>query len=424
MSWIELVRNNVAAARKLCDGIPGTRNAILAVWLTIAKADQNTRDLYRGLIEDELEEATQAKGLEDCFPVVGAAPRTTKDKERLVFELAVCLRVLERHFHHINNGAPQRRVASTIAQFGGISAYVLLRNPRHRSAKTGDNFMRRGLKNARLLPARIKEFDVKLSFIQDFRGRRRAASEAALKIGAGLFPGLEFVMNIDGKGFIVSNILLDGQLDTIHEQIRIASADECLGVVYPELTITSSTLQEICANLSDGRWHECDLSMIVAGSCHQLDAGGECFNVCTILDGYGNKVGEHKKLFRYSEGDGPHEAIELGSELEVLVTEQGLFAFGICLDFCNRSESPPYIDLDVDYVIVPSCGGESTMRSHVNTSTDVMKKLRTRTVVVQQFYGDKPDAPGPVGYVLARTDTPEPAFSDLERNQPWNVVVI
>jgi predicted amidohydrolase len=213
-------------------------------------------------------------------------------------------------------------------------------------------------------------------------------------------------------------------LEAIRGQIRDASIAQCTGVIYPELTITANTLTAMCDGLSDGSWSECNVSMIVAGSRHHTDAEGNRFNVSTVLDGYGNQVGEHKKLFRYSEGVGPHEAIELGSELQVLVMEEGLFAFGICLDFCNMSESPPYLDLDIDYVLVPSCGKESTMKSHVERSTDIMAKLKSRTVVVQQYYREKPEDPGPVGYVLARTGPEVPQLDSLASDTAWNIRVI
>lgn len=110
--------------------------------------------------------------------------------------------------------------------------------------------------------------------------------------------------------------------------------------------------------------------------------------------------------------------------MQVLVMEEGLFAFGICLDFCNISERPPYLDLDVDYVLIPSCGNETTMSSHVDRSGELMIKLKARTVVVQQHFPPKPDGTSPLGYVLARLDADRPALETLVTNDPWHIRVI
>src|SRR5206468_1253175 len=111
---------------------------------------------------------------------------------------------------------------------------------------------------------------------------------------------------------------------------------------------------------------------------------------------------QHRKLFQYSDGSSEAESIQLGEELQILVLPDAIFAFGICLDFCNTSEDPPYADLDVDYVLVPSCGNESTMVGHIKRSAEYMDRQMTRTLVVQQFYADPPPAGAPLGWVLAR----------------------
>jgi predicted amidohydrolase len=194
-----------------------------------------------------------------------------------------------------------------------------------------------------------------------------------------------------------------------------------MGVVYPELTIGGSALASMSQNLSDGTWDECDLSIIVAGSRHHMDGNGSRFNISTVLDGYGTVLAEHRKLYRFSEGSGPHEAIELGTRVQVLVCEQAILAFGICLDFCNLAEDPPYLELDVDYVVVPSCGGESTMKSHIARSSDLFTRLKSQSVVVQQFHAETPKPTDPLGYVLARTSSQVPDLSSLERRDPWTV---
>ncbi|MCC8978549.1 hypothetical protein [Bradyrhizobium acaciae] len=426
MLWIDLVRRNVQAAEVLSNnGVRGTRRALLAIWLAIEGADDNVRDLFRGFDEDRLEADVDAISLADAFAQIApTAAKSTAAKEALLRSLAVCLRVLERQLWSLGGSAVQRREKPAVVEFDGTSAYLLMRAPRHRVAKTEDNFRRRGLKKTRLIPRKIGKLDVRLVFLQDFRGHARLQEQTPLTIAAALFPGIRYVEKTVPEGFVVVDVEVEDQIEVMRRQIRDASLARCAGIVYPELSVTSQTLSAVRAGLSDGVWEECELSMIVAGSRHEADGAGRRFNVCTILDGYGNAIGEHRKLFRYSEGTGPHEAIDLGSELQVLVMAEGLFAFGICLDFCNLSERPPYLDLDVDYVIVPSCGKESTMYSHMARSGEVMTRLKVRTFVVQQYYRKTPEEPGPVGYVLARVDAVMPELSSLATSDPWHVHVV
>ena len=45
-----------------------------------------------------------------------------------------------------------------------------------------------------------------------------------------------------------------------------------------------------------------------------------------------------------------------------------------------------------DYVVVPSCGEESTMQSHIQRSTEILTRLKCRSLVVQQLHREKPRA--------------------------------
>lgn len=423
MLWSRAVRNALRSAEAECDGPKGTRNALLGLWLAIDDAPRNVRDLFRGFGEEELQKKADDLAAVELFDTPPAAARTTSEKKDLLFWLAVRLRALESLLSLMDDGSPVRDPSDCLATFKGRSAYILPREPLHRSAKTGESFRRRGLRRARVIPTRIDEFDVKLIFVDDPRGRDRADRGAEVRSGAGLFEHLNMQPEHIPGGFIIIDANSPGQLDVIRKQVGEASTADCMSVVYPELTISNQTVSAVCQFIADGSW-DCTLSMLVMGTHHEIDSNGRWFNVAAILDGYGNLLEPHRKLFRFNDGDGPHEAIEMGTCIPVLVLGQAVVAFGICLDFCNLAEDPPYPNLDVDYVIVPSCGGASTMLGHVRRSGELLAKLKSRTVVVQQFYSDEPTPDDPLGYVMARTQSTDPALEDVVRKVPWTLCTL
>ena len=340
--------------------------------------------------------------------------------ERLLRFLAVRIRALENELYSLSDGAPARQPAHCEVRFEEDSAFLLLRNSRVRTAKTGDSFRRRALRSSRLFPKKIGDFNVKLVFPHDPRGRSRALRNSVISMGAGLFENLELKVRSVSGGFIVEDAVAPLQLDVIRDQIVRASKHDCVGVTFPELTIGKATADAVASRLGDGTW-DCELSIMVVGSRHEAAAPERWFNVATILDGYGTVINSHRKLFRFSDGEGPHEAIELGDTVVVVVLEQVVLTFGICLDFCNLSEEPPYPDLDVDIVVVPSCGGASTMRGHIRRSGDLIRKLKSKSFVVQQHYAERPTSSDPLGYVLARTSSSEPTIEDVTRREPWTL---
>lgn len=127
MFWIDLVRRNVRAAEVLSNnGVRGTRRALLAIWLAIEGADDNVRDLFRGIDEDKLEADVDAISLAEAFARIPTnAPKSTAAKEALLRSLAVCLRGLERQLWSLGGSAVQRREKPAVVEFDGTSAYLL-----------------------------------------------------------------------------------------------------------------------------------------------------------------------------------------------------------------------------------------------------------------------------------------------------------
>lgn len=422
MAWLDDVKGALQDVDGIADGLTGTRNAVFGLWYLIDNAPKTIRDLYRGFGEEKLQSEAKALAPDVMFATPPSGGRLRRQNEELLWWLAVRLRALEILLYSISDGAPVRRSSDCEAAFRGETAYILMRDPMNRAAKTGDSFRRRGLRHARVIPTTIDNFSVKLVFVEDPRGAQRAARRAPLSSGAGLFKDLEFRFEAVDDGFVVGDAIAPSQLDTIREQIAAATTADCMGVVYPELTVSRPTAFEVSRSIGEGDW-DCGLSFLVVGSHHEKTEDG-WFNVAAIMDGYGKILEPHRKLFRFNDGEGPHEAIELGTCIPVLVLEQAVVAFGICLDFCNLAEDPPYPDLDVDYVIVPSCGGQSTMNGHIRRSGELIDRLKSRTFVVQQFYADPVQPTDPLGYVLVRRGRPAPALADLERSDPWTICTL
>lgn len=401
------------------DGAVGLRNAILGLWSLMAEAPSNVRDLYRGLDEATLVVEAEAAARADGFKPLPWPCPTPEARDAFWRVLAVTLRALEIRLAALSDGGTVRRAEQCRASYGAVDAYVVAVRPRHRVPATGHSFWRRGLLGLRVLPLALPEFKMRVRFVEDPVGRPEPVD--GLLMGAALFTDFEFDVEDTAGGFRIRSATSPDHLGGIERAIRRADGEGCLSLMLPELTVDSDTLGTIRDRMADGTWEVGQLCILVAGSRH-VDLGAGYVNVTTVLDRYGAEVAAHAKLFRYNEGEGPHEDIVLGDTVEVLVTPDAVLAFGICLDFCNTAEPSPYPWLDVDFVLVPSCGGLSTMRGHVDRSTELLRTMKTRSLVVQQHYGPHPTEAPPLGYVLARADGEAPSPEDLATSDTWMLV--
>lgn len=404
---------------RLPRGAAGLRNAILGLWSLMSEAPANARDLYRGLDETTLASEARAAARSDTFAALPWPCPTPEARDAFWRVLAVTLRALEVRLAALSDGGTIRRAEQCRANYGAVDAYVVPLRPRHRAPATGHSFRRRGLVGLRILPLTLPDFRVRVRFLEDPVSRPEPVVE--LLMGAALFPGLEFDIEDTTGGFRIRGASSLDHLGGIERAIRKADGDGWWSLVLPELTIDSDTLGTIRGRMADGTWEIGQPRILVAGSRH-ADLGTGPVNVTTVLNRYGAEVAAHAKLFRYNEGGGPHEDIVLGDTVEVLVTPDAILAFGICLDFCNTAEPSPYSWLDVDYVLVPSCGGLSTMRGHVDRSSELLRTMRTRSLVVQQHYGPHPAGVPPLGYVLARAGGEPPPAEDLATSDTWMLV--
>jgi len=418
--WLQDVERALDFARMhVGTDVVSTRNALFALWQVVDKAPARVRDIFRRFDESALVQDAVALKTKDLFANVPLAIGTVDQRTKLLYALAIHVRNVEDLLHEAAGEQPIRNERQCLATYENEGAYLLLRNPRHRTAKTKQPFRRRGLRRSRIFPRQIGDYRVKPLFFEDPRARDRAGAQRELSFGAGLFEELEFVLDHDPGGFFVTGIKAKDQLGAIRSDLEMASGSGCDGIVYPELTITGDTLGEIRKKVGAGEWRS-DLSFVIAGSRHEM-VDKQRFNICSILNGYGGEIGEHRKLFQYTDGTNDAESIELGTELPLLILPDATIAFGICLDYCNISEDPPYADLDVDYVLVPSCGNEKTMEGHVKRSAQYMDVHKTRTLVVQQFFDEKIPKDPPLGYVLCRRDDAALGALDTETRHRWGI---
>ena len=234
-----------------------------------------------------------------------------------------------------------------------------------------------------------------------------------VRFGACLFENLVLETRPTGEGeelsFVATGITCKDEAGTIDRQIAAAIAEQCSGVVWPELSITPEARERIKKALADRA-----LSLekrqapevVVAGSWHERD-GDRYVNRACVYDGYGVRRVVYEKTIAYVDRELGPEDIRPGRKLPVLVTDGHLIGFAICKDFCDLAVAVPYLKLDVDLVVVPSMGNAQTMRGHQNTAQRLQVKHGTRTFVVQQTIpiGAKPANIGMVLPMLADPST-------------------
>ncbi|MCJ8506778.1 hypothetical protein MUU53_02500 [Rhizobium lemnae] len=285
------------------------------------------------------------------------------------------------------------------------AAFFIPESPRAwRSDKNPDDdhrvFNQRGLLKNRILPGVIDGADVKFYFLQSSQ-----APTTKIKFGAVLYPKIKFEYDPpETDDFIITKAACRKKDTIAADAIRRSHQEQCSITVFPEMTVDGDALAEIKNNLKLKPWLEegplgVVPDIVIAGSWHQ-QRDGAMYNVATVLDGNGDLKFEYRKRLKYRDAkSGRAERIEYGTELPVIILEHGLFGVGICLDYCDGSYPTPYGKLDVDCVLVPSCGNDQTMRSHIDKAWNLNLDRKSRAFVVQQGDSGQPRRPF-LGYVL------------------------
>lgn len=423
MTWLAETNDNIAKGALLVESPATFSNGLFCIWLSMQRAASGVRNAFRTFDEQKLRIDASAMSVADCFKPL-ASVSTDEGRIAAFYDLAVRLRALELQFYAGIDGGPSRRSDRYKVQFDGEVAYFLHLPPRNRVAKSGDPFVRRAFERSRIIPGKIGGFGVELSTPPDPDGLERARQKEPFKIGAGVFKDISFTFRTtENSHFVVDGLRCDNQMETISSQIASAAAEGCAGVIYPELTVTGESVNSLRRSLAANDISADGLSFVLAGSWHVEDSGVH-FNESLILGPTGAVIASHRKLFRYTEKAKSTERIELGEKVTVTVLGDRVISSAICLDFCNIYDNTPFDDLDVDVLLVPSCGGERTMDQHIKKAALLDARTKLQVVVVQQHYDDhaQPNPKDLIGYVFGPG-----GFSDLtssKTSEQWRVLTL
>ncbi|GGZ32308.1 hypothetical protein GCM10011273_18030 [Asticcacaulis endophyticus] len=279
------------------------------------------------------------------------------------------------------------------------------------------------------MPAKVDGSDVKPIRIDSLE-----LADRDMRFGAALFPALTVIKDETHDSFIITGVNCSEMKGVVGEALKQSFMSGCIATMFPELTIDLNTRCEIETLLirkpwlygEDGERAEVvnglprTPAMIVAGSWHE--AVGEAYqNVATIYGGNGKPLVRYTKRSIFSDENDRSERIECGGEFVLLVLDDALIAFGICLDFCNLEQPSPYAELSADLILVPSFGNRTTMAGHINNAQQVLIRQKSRTFVVQQM--DKLEGDF-LGYVLPPALKIQDNADLLRVGSPWNLITV
>lgn len=278
-----------------------------------------------------------------------------------------------------------------------------------RSLSQTQPFQRRGLVYHRIIPKEINGYAVEV-----FNGRTlhfSAAEKDKWKMGACLFEKLELDPDFSerfGETLFVLKGAVSPSADTVVEdQITKCLDEECVAVVWPELTVPPKLRDRIRALLQGRDVADARLppEVVVAGTWHETTKEG-VVNRARVFDGYGIERLVYDKIAPFSGGGWGRENITPGTRLCILATEAALIGFAICLDFCDAdAETNPFTKLDIDLMLIPSMGNDQTMEGHQTTAAQVGVKFGTRTFVVQHMT-ESEFKDGRIGTILPMSKRP------------------
>lgn len=154
-------------------------------------------------------------------------------------------------------------------------------------------------------------------------------------------------------------------------------------VVFPEFTLDLAQRQTLIRDLRGRAWKS--LVLVVGGSFHE-PVGQAVFNTAPLYNFKGGTVLSHNKIQLFGGPATGAEDVAVGDAITLLVSPIGCFTLLICKDFMDAHPRVESLlsEVPVDWVLVPSFGDESTIRSH----RDRAKKLAvvtsgTSTIVAQ-----------------------------------------
>lgn len=398
----------------------GLREAMLLVWSTLATASSTIKHLYSTVRESEISAVAKTHDLTAVD--FGLSFSGDESYVEIVKRLGGCLRAMEIEFTSWDLGSrPTDPERWRVGQGNGSAFLIPMGRQAWREPKNPESdtrpFDQRGLLRMRFIPSIVDGATVRLKMAD------RLARTNALNFGAVLFPEMTFVCQETETTFVVIAVNIPNGASIIADACRSAHSPSCTTAVFPELTIDPRSRDLIHDQLAKKPWLTGGElpdapSFVVAGSWHEIEDKVR-YNIATIFDGHGEELLRHRKRFAYKDPNGRFEEIQHGTEFAILALPEALYAFGICLDFCNRCFNTPYGELDVDFVVVPSCGDDKTMSGHIRTAKDLHDGRKTRSFVVQQA---SPPVQGGAGFVLNPDgNAANWAVNGLIVGVPWSV---
>lgn len=277
-----------------------------------------------------------------------------------------------------------------------------------------ESFKKRILYAHRLIPVSADGAEVTFHYAD-----QRRPCDASLRFGGVLFEALKFSEKTASGTFVIDGVTTQNTAAIIETGLRRSHDERCFATILPELLVSPTSLEDVVKILSEKPFPSLagalPPAIVIAGTWHETD-GTTYTNTAHVLDGDGEKIVTYDKRLAYGGGRTELEGIVPGKRFPIIVTSEGLVALAICLDFCDLQHDGPYAELDVDFLLVPSCGDDKTMDSHIARSYSASVRHATTTFVVQQRYPVRPDT---VGYVLLRREGPLAALADTLTSETW-----
>lgn len=359
------------------------RKALIELDMLFRNAPGSVHKAYRNLTEKRIEEAREsfASSIGDGHLSWSLSDETP---ELAASRMGGLIREIDRVLAERRSQWPIAPSEWHLEQLGcwfiprqGVSAL--------RPARRLQPYSKRGLLFHRILPAVIQGYPVQ---VVDTRTLHTTASDARKwKMGACLFKALElrpeFCSIAGDKRFRVASVEAPSADDAISEQIAQALKENCIAVVWPELTVSPELRAKIVELIRDRDVTD-ELEapeILIPGTWHEKTDHGTV-NRARIYDGYGEERLSYDKIAPYADDGWGMENITAGDRVCVLATEGALIGVAICLDFCDVCQTP-FSELDVDVMLVPSMGNDRTMQGHQTTAAQVEVRFGTRSFVVQ-----------------------------------------
>jgi hypothetical protein len=300
--------------------------------------------------------------------------------------------------------------------------------PRDHRAQNGKPAERRALKEHAIIPVKVGAWEVELILHPRLVAYSQPHFPKSWLHGAAVFQDLKvMVQELGPDEFLISGVECDEQMEQMLAQHSEALAAGCNVLIWPELTVPHSLASRLRGYLTQNALAVREkIDLILPGSWHVRDGTGRMRNRAFVYGGRGEALTAYDKRMKYGFGERGaqrFEAIEPGSRIPVIAFEDRLVAIGVCLDFCYDCDNSAYRALDVDLVLVPSMGPQSTVEAHLRHARELQSKHETNVMVVQQvpvLVGREaaPGAPRAYSFVTP----PPPAADSLPQTETWRAL--